>query len=164
MRRTLTILLTTATIMAVVMWAVSYYWVVAVEVPWLSSGSSVNVSYSVGVITAMLSSHEPPPPTNRSFGIGAHSISKRREATASLHSVGILMDYPEDGPAFEWRRFNYSLGGGVVWSGHTLKYPCWLLVALLCIWPATEVILRLRRRHQPGYCRACGYDLRGSPG
>jgi hypothetical protein len=44
--------------------------------------------------------------------------------------------------------------------------PCWFLMLLSAALPARQLRLRLRsrRRNQLRLCRACGYDLRASPG
>jgi hypothetical protein len=43
--------------------------------------------------------------------------------------------------------------------------PAWFVMLFLCILPAAWLVQRLRRRKfPPGFCRACGYDLRATPG
>ena len=42
----------------------------------------------------------------------------------------------------------------------TIRVPLWLL--LLTTATATVLLWRLDRRHLPGHCRQCGYDLRAS--
>ena len=39
----------------------------------------------------------------------------------------------------------------------------WFLVLTFAALPAYRLARRMRRRHPPGRCRACGYDLRATP-
>ena len=41
--------------------------------------------------------------------------------------------------------------------------PAWFLLLLATVLPAARVARRVRRRHAPGTCPRCGYDLRGTP-
>jgi hypothetical protein len=61
-------------------------------------------------------------------------------------------------------RYGYMPGdardpGSYVWVG--LSH--WLLAILTAILPICWLIAYFRR-HRPGHCRSCGYDLRGSEG
>ena len=54
------------------------------------------------------------------------------------------------------------------YKGHRIQLialPDGMLVAAFGLLPAvrTAVRIRHRRRHAPGHCRRCGYDLRASP-
>lgn len=45
-----------------------------------------------------------------------------------------------------------------------IGWPHWFLFVAAAILPTVELWRRLRRRHlQPGLCKKCGYDLRGTP-
>jgi hypothetical protein len=47
-----------------------------------------------------------------------------------------------------------------------LAVPHWLVVLITGAWPVVRFgrALRMRNRLRQGYCPACGYDLRGTPG
>jgi hypothetical protein len=50
-------------------------------------------------------------------------------------------------------------------AGGDWRVPCLLLVPLLALLPATQTVSTVQawRRHTPGHCAKCGYDLRASP-
>jgi len=49
----------------------------------------------------------------------------------------------------------------MMWS---LSVPFWVPLLLLSVYPGTQaaLLLRRRRRHRPGHCQHCGYDLTGN--
>ena len=47
-----------------------------------------------------------------------------------------------------------------------MRMPAWypvILTSLSAAWVAPSIVARLRRRHAPGSCAFCGYDLRVTP-
>ena len=80
-------------------------------------------------------------------------------------------------PGNGWRRFGFGYGtqpfpppaagaGPVHTVFHVALIPYWALAAgfglLPAVWSAHHVLRR--RGRPPGHCRACGYDLRATPG
>jgi hypothetical protein len=49
------------------------------------------------------------------------------------------------------------------WLPHGQAVPAWAVAGLLAIVPAVWVDVRRRRPRPPGFCPACGYDLRATP-
>ena len=87
--------------------------------------------------------------------------------SAAKHPSGL--EYLRLGPhPLGYNDINLGFGGGR-WHGgadhgsatiDSLSMPCCAVAAVTAILPAA----RLRRKRQPGLCRACGYDLRATPG
>jgi hypothetical protein len=88
--------------------------------------------------------------------------------------------YREEDPADAWMGLEalFTQGERTKWKAAGMGYehrvgtggttflifaPCWLLALVLGISPGAWVVRRLRRRHPPGLCPSCGYDLRASP-
>jgi hypothetical protein len=72
-----------------------------------------------------------------------------------------------------WQRMGFHAeadsGNGRYRSwGADVTAPHWALALLCGVLPAARLVrlagIRARRRHTPGLCRGCGYDLRASPG
>ena len=101
---------------------------------------------------------------------------------APLPAPGIELECPRGKPedlrlvtwpsATQWRVCGYGLvtrGGRVRpparaarpggWRRVTLLAPHWIILPFACIGP---VLGLRRRRHDPGLCRRCGYDLMGN--
>ena len=60
--------------------------------------------------------------------------------------------------------FASGSGGQTGGSNSWAAVPLWFLALITGIAPATQLYRRLQRRHLPGHCRRCGYDLRATPG
>jgi hypothetical protein len=68
---------------------------------------------------------------------------------------------------FRWTKRSRPSGTSVGQQAETsLTLPHWPVAALLGVAPLAWLtgLWRDRRRHPPGHCRACGYDLRGIAG
>ena len=46
--------------------------------------------------------------------------------------------------------------------GFSVAFPLWFPAALFAVLPAARLYRRVRRKHPPGHCRRCGYDLRAT--
>jgi len=56
----------------------------------------------------------------------------------------------------------YRSGQVLFMYAQEISLPMWMLVLAFAVWP-TIWFLRHRRRPSPGYCPACGYDMRATP-
>jgi hypothetical protein len=85
----------------------------------------------------------------------------------SMH-WGRLDAGPPLGP-FRWDAFE-DARPGLAYGYRAFSLPCWLLAVVAGAWPLASVGLLIRRRSRArriaraGCCRACGYDLRATPG
>jgi hypothetical protein len=102
----------------------------------------------------------------------------------SVHSLGgtfVVIEQPA-GPAPPRPRFRWSRRADVIPYGVNVRtalvrfdvrrdgnariwlFPQWPLVLAAALAPAVGVVRRRRSRFIQGTCRACGYDLRATPG
>ena len=70
------------------------------------------------------------------------------------------------GWGFAYRDDNALLSFGYMSRSRTLIVPCWALLLVFGVLPATWYVRRRRVRHRrlAGLCPSCGYDLRATPG
>ena len=76
-----------------------------------------------------------------------------------VHFLGIHL--------FAWRWSGWNAPGAISTSSvnfYIAYVPFPWLILLWILPPATWLALYWRRRHEPGCCRKCGYNLRGSSG
>ena len=69
------------------------------------------------------------------------------------------VDWPRNALGFKYeypQQINNATLRGVV-------VPCWFVLLLSASLPGYRLARRIRRRHPPGHCPACGYDLRATP-
>jgi len=67
-----------------------------------------------------------------------------------------------DLPAFLFDQFTVGrvmTPNTVTWNETWIRFPLWLPVLLLLVWPVIDWLVP--RRTNPGVCAGCGYDLRG---
>ena len=162
MRRFFTITLTAATLVVVVLWVVSYWWMIDVRLPVLTSDCEVNASVVVGRVWINITPSDPSP-SDRGPRVRALSVEQFRQHVRRAHARFMGARMPEGYPLFEWHGPGSPAN---MWYGQdevSVRFPTWLLVLLLGPWPAYQLFLWFRRRTQPGLCGACGYDLRGTP-
>ena len=91
------------------------------------------------------------------------------------HNFGIIVGSDEESadgsipPIYTWGRFTTVAAGPGLILGHVESFtalwlPHWLLVLLFGAVPARKTWrwLKAKRKGKDGFCRTCGYDLRGS--
>ena len=100
-----------------------------------------------------------------------HSVSASDGSACYVRSYGpVFTAHPSD--RLRWHTF---LGFVIAHGAHglvpdsaltanrlTICVPFWFIAAATAALPAARLIRRLRR-HRPGHCQRCGYDLRATP-
>jgi hypothetical protein len=73
--------------------------------------------------------------------------------------------YSSDGPRWWDAGTRTNSGSGEAIYEVWLSARIWPIVVLATVLPGLWIIRRQRaRRHRPGFCERCGYDLRATPG
>jgi hypothetical protein len=129
---------------------------------WLrGGGNSVMVNHSAGRIGLWLFDApvtEGTPPAWLHLPGGAYA--------ESAINFGPEAGYDVTGPSWlHW--YKYTFGEGILGvGGFFVTFPHWLLCipTAAALLRATVLASRRRRRRRRGWCVACGYDLRSSPG
>ena len=101
-----------------------------------------------------------------------HSLAASDGAVYYVRSYPPLVSLGPSGPwarHYELFGFHFSRGTqGLVPDSGLAAYRCvvgvpfWLFAGAFAVLPATRIARGLRR-HRPGVCRKCGYDLRATP-
>ncbi len=153
-------------IACVVLWVVSYYYVVGAGAPYWQTDSKIIFSVFVGrasVGTSHGGMQNSPPNT---WGIDIQSLDEIRDNINYIRSIRI--DFPtleEVRPPYGFNSFSHVHPAGKwSWTGTNFTFPLWLPTLLFGTWSAIALKHHIKRRYfTEGICRKCGYDLRGSP-
>ncbi len=171
-RRSLCILSLLLAIVCTVMWIDGYRVVgsATLNLPTRVSGSdvtnrSIHLFYGDGEFGLSIESYARVvnDPAKLQYYVHPLSLEGKRWAIEHLapdpHS-----DYFRNG-LFSWRVFGFGTynAGRQGTSVRVVQIPQWFAVAVFLLWPVITVIKYLRRPQRQQLCRACGYDMRGSP-
>ena len=70
--------------------------------------------------------------------------------------------YADDWSANRWGFSIEARDDFSVFRSRIVVFPLWLPTLLLALLPLARLVRLVRRRHKPGLCPDCGYDLRAS--
>ena len=95
-------------------------------------------------------------------GAGYVVIAGPMNDTTGMFPSGVFGGIGPVGPLLWWPRFEFNRSQGLPndWS-MGIALPLWIPFVLLAI-PTAVLWYRDRRRHPPGHCKSCGYDLTGN--
>jgi hypothetical protein len=153
-------------IACVVLWVVSYYYVVGASVPYWQTDSKITFGVFVGRASVGTSHGGTPNSPPNTWGIDIQSLDEIRDNINYIRSIRI--DFPtleEVLPPYGFKSFStVHPAGKWIWTGKNFTFPLWLPTLLFGTWPAVALTRHIKRRYfTDGVCRSCGYDLRGSP-
>lgn len=125
----------------IVLWMVSYVWVLRLWCP-LSVGSSVECGVNSGTFSLRYY-------TGIRYSFASH-----------IHRL-----QPDDLTPYEqleglWHFYFWQDTLNTTWLG----FPVWCLILPLSVWPIYLCVRVIPTKPRSGQCPACGYDLRGSKG
>ena len=131
--------------------------------PYYKPLSKIEISSVYGRFSVDIGHGYPPRAARDSWGISLVSTSNERDGRI-LHGTQIIYKPVMFSQRFSYWKKSSKLSGG--WTINTMGFstPYWLLVLISSPWPGIALVLYvMRRKHTPGICRNCGYDLRGTP-
>ncbi len=149
-------------IVCVMLWVVSYYYIVSARAPLWEDNSSLMMDAIAGR-ASIGTSYGSPPQWPTDLAIEYNSLNEVRDNIDQLRSfdtdLKTLREYLPYGYHTSSTPHPYG-----TWTGTNLTVPFWLPTLLFGAWPAVALVLHIKHRYfTVGICRKCGYDLRGSP-
>ena len=108
-------------VVAVVLWIVSWVWLVELAVYRSNAGREITVTHVGGRISVMV--HRWTPPRQET---GSRLMVARVSDIEQRMSILPMMTSLRERPSFEWRAFNIPHRGST-WTGFSFAFPHWLV-------------------------------------